>query len=124
MGVFLKERAKEFCEEAEEAYKRKRYNLVLFFVEQALQLYIKYLIFKKIDDYPKTHSLEVLFNELEKVYGAKVKKFTEKYGNLLKLIELSYIGARYLPVSFSEENAKESLNLVKIFLKFADEIEK
>ena len=38
---FLKERAKEFFEEAEELLKKKRYNLSAFNLEQAIQLWIK-----------------------------------------------------------------------------------
>ena len=41
MIEFLKERAKEFFEEAEELLKKKRYNLSAFNLEQAIQLWIK-----------------------------------------------------------------------------------
>ncbi len=52
---FLKERANEFFEEAQELLKKKKYNLSVFNLEQAIQLWIKYLIGKKIGDWPKTH---------------------------------------------------------------------
>jgi HEPN domain-containing protein len=38
---FLKKKAKYFEEEAREAYEKSRYTMVLFFVEQAIKLYLK-----------------------------------------------------------------------------------
>jgi HEPN domain-containing protein len=45
---FLKARANEFLEEAEELFKKGRFNLSVFNLEQAVQLWIKYLIGRKI----------------------------------------------------------------------------
>ncbi|MFZ8848440.1 MAG: HEPN domain-containing protein [Minisyncoccia bacterium] len=44
---FLKERSKEFYEEALELFKKGKYNLSAFTLEQSLQLYLKYLIGKE-----------------------------------------------------------------------------
>jgi len=49
----LKKKAEYFEEEAYEAYKKERYTLVVFFVEQSVQLYIKHLLFKKYKIIPK-----------------------------------------------------------------------
>jgi len=45
---FLKERAREFFEEAKELFNKKRYNLSAFNLEQAIQLFLKYLNWQKI----------------------------------------------------------------------------
>ena len=42
MDTFLKENAEYFEKKAKEAYLEKRYKFVLFFVEQSIQLYLKY----------------------------------------------------------------------------------
>jgi HEPN domain-containing protein len=42
---FLKKRAVEFWERAKEDFKKGSYNLTALDVEQALQLWVKYLIF-------------------------------------------------------------------------------
>ena len=67
----LKEKAQLFEEEAYEAFEKKRYTLVLFFVEQVIHLYVKYILFKRFGDYPKAHNLKTLFNELNKVISLK-----------------------------------------------------
>ncbi len=48
---FLKENAEHFERRAIEALK-ERPRFVLFFAEQAIQLYIKYILAKELDDYP------------------------------------------------------------------------
>lgn len=49
---FLKRRAMGFLEDAKSDYSREYYDLVLFHVEQFIQLYSKYLLYRKIGDYP------------------------------------------------------------------------
>ncbi|MDW7971178.1 MAG: HEPN domain-containing protein [Nitrososphaerota archaeon] len=49
------------------------YDLVLFHIEQSLQL--KYLIYKKLGDYPKTHSIIRLIKDIIRIYNAKKKNF-------------------------------------------------
>lgn len=57
----LKKRALEFLENAKENLEKKRFDLAAFNAEQSLQLLLKYFLFIKAGDYPKTHSLKTLF---------------------------------------------------------------
>ena len=84
---FLKENAEYFEKKAIEALKEKP-RFVLFFAEQAIQLYIKYILAKELEDYPKTHKLKVLFEELSKIY--------ERFADYIDLLEEAYITTRYL----------------------------
>ena len=54
---FLKRRAGEFWQRAKEDFQKERYNLAVLDIEQAIQLWVKYLIFLKAGDFPKTHYL-------------------------------------------------------------------
>jgi len=53
--------------------------LVLFHVEQFLQLFLKHLLYKKIGDYPKTRSLVRLIKDTIRVYGIEeLKNFIQE----------------------------------------------
>ena len=90
MKDFLKKNAEYFEKKAKEAFEEKAYKFVLFFAEQALQLYLKYILFRLIEDCPKTHKPKILFEELGKI----------------NLLEEAYITSRYLDKEYSEKSAK------------------
>ena len=110
---FLRENVEFFEGKAKEAIKEKP-SFVLFFVEQAIQLYIKYILAKVLGDYPKTHKLKVLFHELSKI-DEKAKKFYEDYADVLDLVEEVYITVRYFGKEYSEKSAKRALEVLDRF---------
>lgn len=112
---FLRENAEYFEKKAREALEEKP-RFVLYFAEQALQLYIKYIIARFIEDYPKTHNLRLLFTELSKIKKDALK-FYEDFSDVLDLIEESYITARYLGKEYSEKSAKNAIQLIDEFKK-------
>jgi HEPN domain-containing protein len=122
---FLKERAKEFFEEAKELFKKKRYNLSAFNLEQAIQLFVKYLIGKKLGDWPKTHYLSELVPDLARVYKSKeILKFYRENELFFENLEDAYFVSRYFPKKFSEnsllqlfEKSEEFLKLIKKEIK-------
>ena len=67
-GLFLKERADEFLTNARYLLEKGGYTLAAFNLEQATQLYLKYYLFLKIGDYPRTHSLKELIDDLGQAY--------------------------------------------------------
>jgi len=73
---FLRKRASEFYERAKEDFEKERYNLSAFDIEQALQLYLKYLIYLKVGDFPKTHYFDRLIEDLSEIYE---KREIQKY---------------------------------------------
>ena len=118
---FLKERAKEFLEESKELLKKKRYNLSAFNLEQAIELWIKYLIGKKLGEWPKTHYISELVPQLAKVYkNKKILKFFEKNQLFFENLESAYFISRYFPKKFTEnyllklfKKSEEFLELIK-----------
>ena len=109
---FLKKNALKFLSEAEESFTKKDYNMVMFFIEQFFQLSLKYILYKKYGEFPKTHSLKLLF---EITRDKELINFYRENLDTLREIELSYIASRYLDVEYSERIAKESLELAKKF---------
>lgn len=121
--TFLKERAKEFWERGFEDLEKKRFNLAAFDLEQAIQLFIKYLIGIKIGEWSKTHYFSNLIRELYTVYQKEeiIKFFTENevfFSNL----EDAYFTSRYLPKTFSENHIKSLIEKCRKFLELLEEI--
>jgi len=118
MGEILKERADEFVKLAEYAYKRKRYDLAMFNLEQAIQLYLKYKIWQKLGDFEKTHSITKLLKDFGRVYKKSkvINKFIKENLKLINDLEVAYIESKYLPAQFLKEDVDrvfEFLNKLK-----------
>ncbi len=109
---FLKRNALKFLKKAEESFEEGDYNFTMFFVEQFFQLALKYFLYEKYGDFPRTHSLKALF-ELAK--DEKLTRFYEENMDLLREVELSYVASRYFDVEYSENVAERSLKLAKKF---------
>jgi HEPN domain-containing protein len=107
---FLKKNALKFYKKAEESYEEGDYNFTMFFVEQAIQLILKYLISKKYGDFPRSHGLKLLF---ELTGDEELISFREKNNDILRDIELSYVASRYFDVDYSKETAGKALEVAK-----------
>ncbi|RLE55733.1 MAG: hypothetical protein DRJ30_03265 [Candidatus Methanomethylicota archaeon] len=122
---FLRRRAFAFLESAKSDFTRESYDLVLFHVEQFIQLYLKYLLFRKIGDFPKTHSLIHLIKYVMKIYGEDpLKKFYDENLEILYLLEEAYITSRYLPRQYDREIAERILNFSEKILEVLKWLEK
>ncbi|MEM1618988.1 MAG: HEPN domain-containing protein, partial [Desulfurococcaceae archaeon] len=104
---------------------RGDYDLVLFHVEQAIQLYAKYLLYRKLGDFPKTHSIVSLLRDLSRIYESReLESFVNSRIELLYLLEESYITSRYIPREYDLEIAKRALELGKKLLEVFKWLEK
>jgi len=117
---FLKERAESFLRDADFAIKEKRWFAAAFHLEQSSQLYLKYFLFRKIRDFPRTHSLKYLLELVGKAYDKEkeAKTFLEKHKEVISDLEEAYITSHYLPIEFYESKIKEMRKFVKGLLKF------
>ena len=78
---FLKKRAEDSSLLSNTISKKKKYHLVAFDLEQAVQLYLKYTLALKLRNFPPTHSLKELLRAVGKAY--KKEKEVEK--SLMKI---------------------------------------
>jgi HEPN domain-containing protein len=110
----LKRRALGLPNNARDNFQRGEHDLVLFHVEQFLQLYLKRILYEKIGTYLKTHSLTSLLKELQKVYEDKA--LFELYNSnieTINLLEDAYLTSRYLPREYDKEVAEKVLKFAE-----------
>ncbi|OYT53936.1 MAG: DNA-binding protein [Candidatus Hecatellales archaeon ex4484_218] len=117
----LKERSKRFFETAKLQIKHQFYDLAIFSLEQALQLFLKTKLLDFGVDYPKTHSvrklLEIIFEVTPKNYKVKVKEVLDKYLLELGILEDAYITSRYVVREYRKEEAEKLLKVVEDVIK-------
>jgi HEPN domain-containing protein len=111
--VFL-DRAKKFEMAGEHFFKNGIYDLSAFHIEQAFQLYLKYILAKEIGYFPRTHSLSKLFKELSKI-DKGFYDFYKKNEIILKDVEDAYILSRYFPREYSKEEVEKMIYALKEF---------
>ncbi len=107
------EKAKGFEDMAKFNFEKKRYDLAMFCLEQASQIYIKAKLLELIGEFPRTHDLVELLKELSVVYKTKeIEKFVdENISSLTKLVD-AYITSRYYTRKFYKEEVEESFSLL------------
>ncbi|MCX7705815.1 MAG: HEPN domain-containing protein [bacterium] len=114
---FLKQRASEFWERGIEDLEKKRFNLAAFDFEQAIQLFIKYLIGIKVGDWPKTHFFTDLIKELAMVYDSQeIMDFFIRNEIFFSDLEDAYFTSRYFDKKFSESLVSNIVEKCKEFL--------
>ncbi len=110
---FLRKNAEYFENKAREALNEAP-KFVLFFAEQSIQLYLKFILAKHVGDFPKTHKLRILLIEVSK-FVKNVEKLVEKYDEVIDLIEEAYITTRYFDKEYSIKSAKLALKFLNEF---------
>ena len=111
-GEFLKDRGLRFFKNGVELFNRGEYDLSAFNIEQAVQLILKYAIWKKLGDFEKTYEVSKLLNDYKDLIDekAKVDEFIKKYERTINDLEVAYIESRYLPSQFFKEQIEEMIN--------------
>ncbi len=116
--LFLKKRSQEFWQAAAENLAKNRYNLAALCLEQTLQLYLKYLIYLKAGDFPKTHYFDELMDLIGEHYNqVSIAKHYETHVVQYNALEDAYISSRYLPREFSQNEVEELMEFSKSSLK-------
>jgi HEPN domain-containing protein len=116
-GEILKIIAERFLETARDLYKKEYYDLCSFNIEQAVQLFLKYEIWKILGDFEKTHKISELLDHY-KIASGKVKEIDslkENYKQTIYDLEIAYIESRYLPAQFLKEQ-------IDLMFKFVEDL--
>ena len=110
-------RSKMMLEEARDALRKKRYDVAVFLAEQGLQLYLKAQLYRLLGEYPRTHSIRRLLALLAKSLGGgaeeEIARFSREKRPFLSELEDVYIVARYMPRTYTEEDARDILGFVE-----------
>ena len=119
-------RSEGFLMMAEEALKKRAYDLACFFSEQAVQLFIKAELLRVIGDYPRTHHVRFLMSKLLEVLTGEKRKGLEEYVRVsrAKLSELedAYLMSRYTTKTYTREDAEDIIDLAKELISKVKEV--
>ncbi|MEM3372348.1 MAG: HEPN domain-containing protein [Candidatus Korarchaeum sp.] len=127
----LRRRASVFMKVAERLLEEREYDLACFNADQAAQLYAKSSILRLFGELPRIHGVRELLGYLatrlhEAGYTEKaslLREFIHENRYALSVLEDAYIGARYGPRSFGEDDAKISIGTVSKLVKLLEGIE-
>jgi len=107
------ERSRRFLLTAEMQIERGFYDLAVFSLEQALQLYLKACLLKLGVDYPRTHSVRKILEVIYKLTGSEnIRRLLVEYAIELGVLEDAYITSRYIARDYSEEEARRLYEVV------------
>ncbi len=128
----LKRRALRFLDQAKRDLDDGYYDIGAFHVEQALQLYIKAVIFELFGKEYEGHGIRELISYLSKLlkengYEDLAKKINEliaEYRQQLIAIEDAYIDSRYENIEYENEDLKPLIEVAEIMIKFLEEVVK
>lgn len=75
-----------------------------------MQLYLKHLLYRRLGDFPKTHSSTELFKQVIKAYDSPATaQFYRENLEMVALLEESYISSRYLPKTYGKDVADKAI---------------
>jgi HEPN domain-containing protein len=113
----LLKRSRDFLETSEYQTSKGFYDLAIFSLEQALQLFLKAKVLAEGVDYPRTHSvralLEILLDVVPQNLKSSIKGILEKYLLELGMLEDAYITSRYVMREFTKPEAEKLSKAVK-----------
>ena len=111
---YLVERSRRFLVTAETQIERGFYDLAVYSLEQALQLYLKACLLKLGVDYPRTHSIRRLLELIYRLSGSEdIKRVLAEYVIELGVLEDAYITSRYIAREYSSEEARRLYQVVR-----------
>lgn len=119
----LLKRSKEFLETAEYQTNKDFYDLAVFSLEQALQLFLKSKVLAEGINYPRTHSVRSLLEILSDIVPENkkpiIKSILKNYLLELGMLEDAYITSRYVMREFTKQEAEKLTTAVKEIMKNA-----
>ncbi len=114
----LLKRSRNFLESAEQRIKKDDWDLTCFLAEQSVQLYLKAIILEEAGQTPRTHSIRQLLAQL----GQIIEKEIKYDRNSLFMLESAYFNARYIAVTYDEEQAKDAIKIAKELITHVENI--
>jgi HEPN domain-containing protein len=110
---YLLERSRRFLITAEMQIERGFYDLAIYSLEQALQLYLEACLLKLGVDYPRTHSVRRLLELIYRLTGSEgIKRVLVDYAIELGVLEDAYITSRYIAREYSGGEARRVYQVV------------
>lgn len=101
------------------------YDIAAFMADQAVQLYLKSVIFELTGEVPRVHAIRRLMRLLRELYGEPdlFDDFVRENRSLLIRLEEAYISSRYLPREYERDEAEELVDFAEEAIGFIKSIE-
>ncbi len=111
----IKDRALAMLKASKHHLSTGDYDLASFLTEQAVQLYLKYVILKITGEMPRTHSIRELLQILGRVTNQEdeISEFIRRHRSMLIRLEDAYIASRYLFRRYDRDEVKELVDFAE-----------
>jgi len=92
--------------------------------EQAIQLYLKSVIFGWSGEIPRTHVLRQLFNAFKASFedSSEIERFIADNRGVLIRLEDAYINSRYMPREYEEDETEELVGFAEEAIRFVEAV--
>ena len=120
----LRDRALRMLKSGRRSLLEGDYDIAAFMADQAVQLYIKSVIFELTGELPRVHVVRQLINILRDLLGDPdvFDGFVRENRSLLIRLEEAYITSRYMPRKYDREEAEELLDFAEKVIEFVKSI--
>ena len=111
------EKSRRFLINAERNMEAGFTDIGAFSANQSLDLYLKVILLRECGDYPHTHDIKNLLRNLLDLSNENVRKKIElilkEKSLVLSLIQDAYLTSRYFSTSYSSDDLKEMISVIK-----------
>lgn len=100
------------------------YDIAAFMADQAVQLYLKSVIFELTGELPRVHAVRQLMGVLGELLGKQslVDNFVRENRSLFIRLEEAYISSRYMPRVYEREESEELVGFAEKVIGFVKSI--
>ncbi len=120
----LRDRALRMLKSGRRSLLEGDYDIAAFMADQAVQLYMKSVIFELTGELPRVHVVRQLINILRDLLEDPdvFDGFVRENRSLLIRLEEAYISSRYMPRKYDREEAEELLDFAEKVIEFVKSI--
>jgi len=100
------------------------YDIAAFMADQAVQLYLKSVIFELTGEVPRVHAVRRLMRVLRELLGkpSLIDDFVRKNRSMLIRLEEACVGSRYMPREYEREEAEELVEFAEEAIGFVESV--
>ncbi len=122
--ALLKDRALRMLESSRRSLREGDYDIAAFMAEQAVQLYLKSVIFELTGEVPRVHVVRQLMFVLKDLLGNQsfFDDFVRENRSLFIRLEEAYISSRYMPRRYDREEAEELIGFAEKVIEFVKSV--
>ncbi|BFH72919.1 HEPN domain-containing protein [Sulfurisphaera javensis] len=128
----LKRRALQFLSDAKKDINDGFYDLAMFHAEEAIQLYLKAVLFELFASEFKSHEVRTLLSYLAKLLkensypdlSDEILELAREYRNELSELEDAYIESRYGEMEYDKSQAENAISIAEKIINKLEEISK